>query len=178
MERDKGNEIDENNYKASGIRSNYRQRPRQCNCCINQSRGEENIYDTGFETEEQVEKLFCRLRDLSVSEDFYQVGIFYEGNLIGFANEVERENGAIELGYVIHPKYHNQGYATEMLMAMIEQLWKEGFSEIITGAFKENRASIRVMEKCGMKKLDKMDQIEYKGVNHTCVYYSKKKNPQ
>lgn len=129
-----------------------------------------------FETEEQVEKLFCRLRDLSISEDFYQIGIFYESELIGFANEVERKNGAIELGYAIHPKYHNRGYATEMLMAMIEQLWKDGFSEIITGAFEENSASIRVMEKCGMKKLDKTDQIEYKGVNHTCVYYSKKKN--
>lgn len=125
---------------------------------------------------EQVEKLFRRIRDLSVSDDFYQVGIFLKGELIGLANEVEREEDKIELGYAIHPVHHNKGYATELLMAMIEKLFADGFSEVITGAFEENGASIRVMEKCGMKKLEKSDRIEYRGNMHTCVYYSGDKN--
>lgn len=128
-----------------------------------------------FETMEQVEKLFLRLRDLSLSNDFYEVGIFLDDELIGFANEVERENDKIELGYAISPKHHNKGYATEMLKALTEALFEDGFSEVVTGAFEENAASIRVMEKCGMEKLDKVEKIEYRGVMYTCVYYSKKK---
>lgn len=128
-----------------------------------------------FETEEQIEKMFQRLKELSMTEGFYQAGIFQDKELIGWVNEVERKHSGIELGYVIHPKHQNHGYATEMLSAMIEKLQKDGFLEIITGAFEENIASIRVMEKCGMKKLDKTDEIAYRGKIHRCVYYGKRK---
>ena len=129
-----------------------------------------------FETEEQLEKMFQRFKELSLKEGFYQAGIFLEEEFIGWVNEVERENNKIELGYVIATKHHNKGYATEMLDAMITKLHEDGFSEVITGAFEGNLASMRVMEKCGMTKLDKIDKIEYRGVVHNCVYYSKQ-NP-
>jgi hypothetical protein len=32
------------------------------------------------------------------------------------------------------------------------------------------------MEKCGMTKLSKTDEIEYRGITHTCVYYSRKRS--
>ena len=54
----------------------------------------------------------------------------------------------------------------------IEYLFGSGFSEVICGAFEENAASLRVMQKCGMKLLDKIDVIEYRGINHNCLYYS------
>lgn len=127
-----------------------------------------------FESEEQAEKLFLRLKEGSLADKVYQVGIYLNGMLIGFANEVEREDDKIELGYMIHPEHHNQGYGTEMLKAMIEEMFARGFSEVIAGAFEENPASMRVMEKSGMTKLDKTDEIEYRGVLHKCVYYSKK----
>lgn len=124
-----------------------------------------------FETKEAAEKLFVRLRDLSHSKDFYQVGIFLNDALIGIANEVGREDDAIELGYAILPEFHNQGYGTEMLKALIHQMHTEGFSKVVTGAFEENLSSIRVMEKCGMQRMEKTDEIEYRGKVHTCVYY-------
>lgn len=127
-----------------------------------------------FESEEQAEKLFLRLKEGSLADKVYQVGIYLNGMLIGFANEVEREDDKIELGYMIHPEHHNQGYGTEMLKAMIEEMFARGFSEVIAGAFEENPASMRVMEKSGMTKLDKTDEIEYRGVLHKCMYYSKK----
>ena len=126
-----------------------------------------------FETEEAAEKLFVRLRDLSNSNDFYQVGIFLKDELIGIANEVEREGDSIELGYAILPEFHNQGYGTEMLKALIMQMHAEGFSKVVTGAFEENLSSIRVMEKCGMQRIEKSDEIAYRGKVHTCVYYVK-----
>ncbi len=45
------------------------------------------------------------------------------------------------------------------------------FTVVKTGAFTENIASIRVMEKCGMRRFDETEEIEYRGKNHTCVYY-------
>lgn len=128
-----------------------------------------------FESEEQAEKLFLRLKEGSIAEKVYQVGVFLDGEVIGYANEVERDDDKIELGYMIHPKHHNQGYGTEMLKAMIEEMFARGFSEVLAGAFEENPASMRVMEKSGMTKLDKTDEIEYRGIVHKCVYYSKRK---
>ena len=40
------------------------------------------------------------------------------------------------------------------------------------GAFSENTASIRVMEKAGMVREDFTEDIEYRGIMHHCVYYS------
>ena len=51
-------------------------------------------------------------------------------------------------------------------------LFSEGFSAVKAGAFSENAASIRVMEKCGMTKTGETEQIEYRGKTHTCVYYA------
>ena len=127
-----------------------------------------------FENEEQAEKLFARLKEGSLGEKVYQVGIFLDGEVIGYANEVERDGDKIEVGYMIHPKHHNKGYGTEMLKAMIEEMFARGFTEVLAGAFEENVASMRIMEKSGMTRIEKTDEIEYRGKVHKCVYYSKK----
>ena len=95
-----------------------------------------------FENKEQAEKLFLRLKEGSQVEKVYQVGIFLKGEVIGYANEVERDGDAIELGYMIHPNHHNKGYGTEMLKAMIEEMFERVFKEVLAGAFEENPASI------------------------------------
>ena len=94
-----------------------------------------------FENKEQAEKLFLRLKDSWITE----VDLLL-GEVIGYANEVERDGDAIELGYMIHPNHHNKGYGTEMLKAMIEEMFERGFKEVLAGAFEENPASMRVME--------------------------------
>ena len=124
-----------------------------------------------FESIEAAEKLFHRIKDLSYSAEFYQVGIYLEDVLIGIANEVGREDDGIELGYAILPEFHNKGYGTEMLHALIHQMFEDGFKKVITGAFSENFSSIRVMEKCGMRRVEKCEEIEYRGKVHKCVYY-------
>lgn len=126
-----------------------------------------------FENEEQAEKLFARLKEGSLAEKVYQAGIFLDGEVIGYANEVERDGDKIELGYMIHPKHHNKGYGTEMLKVMIDEMFARGFTEVLAGAFEENVASMRIMEKSGMTRIEKTDEIEYRGALHKCVYYSK-----
>lgn len=115
--------------------------------------------------------LLRRLHALSREENRFVRAIEAEGRCVGFLNDVEIIQDTIELGYVIHPDFWKKGFATAALVLAIRQLHARGFRQVITGAFQENPASIRVMEKAGMIRMEKEDTIEYRGAVHTCVYY-------
>jgi ribosomal-protein-alanine N-acetyltransferase len=56
-------------------------------------------------------------------------------------------------GYFILPEYHGQGFMTEALGEVIRFAFTEdGVFRISTGCLIENRASERVMQKCGFIK--------------------------
>lgn len=129
-----------------------------------------------FNNREDAIPLFHGLTTLSNDANRYVRGIYKDTQLIGFMNDVEIENRVIELGYVIHPDFHGRGYMTQALTIAITELFTGGYTEVITGAFDHNIASIRVMEKAGMAKLDKTDMIEYRGNVHRCVYYHAVRN--
>lgn len=125
-----------------------------------------------FKREEELEKMVNRIIDYSYLDEHFERGIYLDDKLIGFVNDVGIEGGEIELGYVIHPAFQGKGYATEMLKAVIDELLQTKFSKVITGVFIENTASIRVMQKCGMQRIDKEEDIVYQGINHHCIYFS------
>ena len=124
-----------------------------------------------FESAEKAAGLFRRLMELSHREGRYVAGICLNGEVIGFMNDVEIEGDSVEMGYVIHPDHWGKGYMTEALMGAIGELHNCGFRQVITGAFDTNIASIRVMQKAGMEKIEKTDAIDYRGKTHNCVYY-------
>lgn len=126
-------------------------------------------------TREDEAKLFSRICELSMKNDRYVFGIFLEDKLIGLLNDTDICGKTVEVGYAIHPDYWGKGYATEALSAAIPYLFSAGFDEVIAGAFECNPASLRVMDKSGMKKSNLKAEIEYRGVTHNCVYYSIKK---
>ena len=126
-----------------------------------------------FPSREDAVPLFQRLVYLSGDSRRFVRGIYADETLVGFLNDVEIENGAIELGYVIHPRFQGNGYATEALGIAIGELFRLGFQAVITGAFRQNAASIRVMEKNGMTRIEKTEPIDYRGKTHICVYYTK-----
>ena len=117
--------------------------------------------------------LFRRLMEMSNDTSKYVRAIAVDNCLVGFLNHTEIAGDSIELGYVIHPDSQGKGYMTQALQLAIEVLFSLGYREIIAGAFSTNAASIRVMEKCGMVRMDKTDTITYREKNHACVYYSK-----
>lgn len=123
-------------------------------------------------SEEEGSTLFQKMKADALRSDCFQIGIYKEEQLIGFINELGRNESVIELGYVIHPDYHNQGYASEALEAVIPYLFQQGFHEIRAGAFEDNYASIKVMEACGMKRIGKEDDIFYHEKMHHCIYYA------
>lgn len=124
-----------------------------------------------FEDDAAAERLFRKILTCSHQEDHFERAICLEDGLIGFLNDVEIKDGTVELGYVIHPDYQNRGYATEALIASIQELFRQGYSRIRTGYFEENPASRRVMEKSGMHPISRVDTIEYRGKLHKCLYF-------
>lgn len=126
-------------------------------------------------TQEEAQKLARRFSDLSRAESRYVRGIYLEDTLIGFLNDTEITENSMELGWVVHPAYRNRGYATCAVAAAVRELFDKGFEEVCAGAFSENPASIRVMEKVGMALLDKKEVIAYRGKEHECVFYSIRK---
>lgn len=127
---------------------------------------------------EDAEPLFRRLVELSHADGRFVAGIYLEGRFIGMMNETDVKDKQIEMGYALLPAFCNQGYATESFKGAIQYLFSHGFETVLAGAFRENAASIRVMEKCGMMRQPQTDEIDYRGVTHTCVYYAIKKEEE
>lgn len=128
-----------------------------------------------FQSREEAAKLFETIKRLSVSQERFVYGIYLQDQLIGLINDVGIEENSIELGYVICPAQKGKGYATEALGAAIRELFRLGFSAVKAGAFLDNRASIRVMEKCGMTPTGEHEQIPYRGKVHACINYEIRK---
>lgn len=125
-----------------------------------------------FARREDASPLFSRLSALSGDDSRFVRGIFLGNRLVGFLNDVETENGSMELGYAIHPGFWGRGCATAALKLAIEDLFGKGLREVYCGAFEGNDASLRVMEKAGMAPIEKMDEIEYRGHTYRCFYRS------
>ena len=124
---------------------------------------------------EEAEPLFQRLVQMSQDEGRYVAGVYLDGRFIGMMNETEIKGKQIEMGYAYLPAYYNRGYATEAFTGAIRYLLDHGFETVLAGAFAENPASLRVLEKCGMTRQDYTDEIEYRGITHTCIYYAAEK---
>lgn len=115
--------------------------------------------------------MFERLFSLSREPGRYVAAICLGETCIGMVNDTEIQGDAIELGYAILPQYHNRGYCTEMLRGAIPYLHSRGFRQVLTAAFECNPASLRVMEKSGMCRIDKTEDLTYRGKTHRCIYY-------
>ena len=124
-----------------------------------------------FSEPKQAEALFEKIMNSGRSDGHFVYGIFWHDQLIGFVNDCEIHDSTIEIGYVIAPPYQGKGFATEAVQCCIDELWRMGFEHIRAGFFEKNIASCRVMQKCGMHKIDLEEDIEYKGICHHCLYY-------
>lgn len=128
-----------------------------------------------FENETAFMKTFSHLKRLSEDENGYTAGIFLGEELIGLFHKVEIIGDRVEVGYAVHPRHWGCGYATEALRAGIGYFFEKGFFEVYAGAFKTNLASLKVMEKAGMRKTKMKASVPYRGEVHPCVYYSVKR---
>ena len=125
-----------------------------------------------FADEEAREKFLLRLIENTQKIERFCYGIYFNKTFIGLLNDVDIKNDEVEVGYCLHPDYWNKGYATEALEIAIKELFRIGYKTVMAAHFIENPASGRVMQKCGMHRIDKEEIIEYQGKEHRCIYYA------
>lgn len=81
-----------------------------------------------------------------------------DGGCIGYVQAVPLDDGIWEIGYHIGGSYTGNGYATEAVKAFLPVILpKLGLSAIAGICLAENKASVKVMERCGFVK-------EYDGI--------------
>jgi RimJ/RimL family protein N-acetyltransferase len=62
-------------------------------------------------------------------------------------------DGLIEIGYSVLPEYRGQGYATELVGALISRALRlMSLGRVVTRTTVENAASIKVLERCGFRR--------------------------
>ncbi len=73
---------------------------------------------------------------------------------IGYVQAVPFEDGAYEIGYHIGGNFTKQGYATEAVAAFLPVIMKQlDIMEMMGVCLADNKASVKVMERCGFQKL-------------------------
>lgn len=120
---------------------------------------------------ESSDLFFQKLKNLTNSNKYVAYGIYLKDKIIGFINSVSIENDTIEMGYFIAPDEWNNGYATEAFKAVIKQLFDMGFKNVEAAHFSDNYASQAVIKKCGLKRIDKEERINYRNKEHIALYY-------
>ena len=123
------------------------------------------------EAKSEIEDIISNYSD----NEFYYFAIRLDGKLIGVMKSYESDY--LELGYAINETYWNKGYATIALKLVTDYFLSiDRIKKIILGAFSDNYASIRVMEKCGYSFMGlKKDEFFYKGKTRDIAYFEKNK---
>ena len=90
-----------------------------------------------------------------------------DNQFVGWSGLKRNENNDIDLGFRFFQEEWNKGYATESAMACLEYGFNSlGFRRIIGRAHKNNKASIRVLEKIGMTYLKNENAWRHFEINH------------
>lgn len=95
-----------------------------------------------------------------------------DGTYVGYVQAVPLDGGVWEVGYHIGGDYTRNGYATEAVTAFLPVIMpKLGLRRIAGICLADNKASVKVMERCGFQK-------EFEGVGpyqgeqrKICKYY-------
>lgn len=76
-----------------------------------------------------------------------------DGTYIGYVQAVPLDDGTWEVGYHIGANYTKRGYATEAVKAFLPVMMPRlGIKRIAGLCRAENRASVKVLERCGFAK--------------------------
>ena len=109
-------------------------------------------YDIPWPT--STEKVQEMAKFFATGDDFLAVSLKDTGKLIGLIaieRRKDQEAGVHNLGYVFHPGYSGQGYATEGCQAAMAYLFEQlEITAILTGTHLENMPSVRLLKKLGL----------------------------
>ena len=96
-----------------------------------------------------------------------------DGGIVGDVglSPADGEAGVIKVGYTIDPRFQSRGYATEAVKALVDYAFASLDADVVRAyAGAENTPSIRVMEKVGMRLMERFQGSDG-GENWTGVRY-------
>ncbi|MBQ4452491.1 MAG: GNAT family N-acetyltransferase [Clostridia bacterium] len=132
------------------------------------------VPDEVFETEEAAREAigFLTGRYASAEGPFvYAVTEKAGGRYIGYVQMVRIKDGAWEIGYQIGKAHRGRGLALEAVQAFLPAMAEaHGIREVFGICLAENKASRRVLEKCGFAKVFE-GTGEYQGSSREIVKY-------
>lgn len=101
-------------------------------------------------------------RSVPENPDDHSVGVVLDGVVIGTVSLMVQDGMGqpemparteADLGYTFDPAYAGHGYATEAVTAMVALAFEElGVRRITAGCYADNLASVRILEKIGMRR--------------------------
>ena len=110
-----------------------------------QFQGFKNLTRAEYETE--------LLKDFSLEEGSQLAIIKKDINLLGGDIFLKEVTNSLFVGYTISPKFSKQGYATEVLLGIIDWAKQKTFSDISAYVETENLASINLLKKTGFSEV-------------------------
>ena len=113
------------------------------------------VPDEVFETVEEAAETVAFLMEVYRTGDgprVYPV-LLKDGSCIGYVQAVPIADENWEIGYHIGERYTKNGYATEAVKAFLPAIMPQlGISRIAGICLAENKASVKVLERCGFVK--------------------------
>jgi RimJ/RimL family protein N-acetyltransferase len=80
------------------------------------------------------------------------------GRLVGDVGLSRAEPGVIKVGYTVAPEVQGRGYATEAVRALVDYAFETLGAEVVRAyASADNTPSIRVVEKLGMRLIERLE---------------------
>ena len=109
------------------------------------------------ESRQNLEVAVAEAQSLNRTKYFFAIAHGETGTLIGTVGYTVTKTTPVgklaHVGYWMLPEYHGQGYMTEALREVIRFAFEDGdVFRFSTGCLAENRASERVMQRCGFAK--------------------------
>jgi len=77
---------------------------------------------------------------------------------VGFKGKPNRD-GIVEIGYGVVPAYRGQGYGFEAVEALVNWAFSAGVRSIIAECQPHNVASVRILERLGMRRVGKQEGL-------------------
>ncbi len=117
------------------------------------------LFDSALSREECALAVQQRIAQTSLSEEGDKIVLGVEladtGELIGEVSliwrSVEHQQG--EVGWILHPSFHGQGYGTEAASAMLDLAFRQAdLHRVIARCAAENAPSFHLMERLGMRR--------------------------
>jgi RimJ/RimL family protein N-acetyltransferase len=118
-------------------------------------------YFHGVNGIEQAEAWLNKMRSES---HFYIISNSGANRTMGFLFLYEADNGIVHLGYLLGKQYWGQGYATELLVGLVDQVKVNNLVKtFVAGVEEENVASIKTLRKASFVECskDKSDGLFY-----------------